>query len=141
MVIDIAAMFYDRPVQADTRLVGIFTCSDPASTMPGLVALAIDNIPMRKQINDNQACALPRELSELAAYSLSCFSDTGYAIPVLNLNAIFSDKGLAMQAAGLISAKPVNAMQTGTNMENEADCNNTDITSLISPEDNSLNVN
>jgi chemotaxis signal transduction protein len=126
-VIDLAALLNHRSALGKTKLIGIFAYSDPSMTIPRFVALAIDNIPSRKLINDNQACALPHELYDWSAYSIACFSDEGYAVPVLNLDAIFTDKGFAIDAASLCRVNPENELQICTDRSKQTDCENMDI--------------
>jgi len=140
-VIDLATLMNQQTASGKTNLIGIFAYVDPSISIPRFIALAIDNIPSRKLINDNQACALPHELYEWSAYSIACFSDEGYAVPVLNLNAIFTDKRFTIDAASLCSVNPEDELHICTDRTKQADCGNMGITSLMPSEDNSLNVN
>ena len=142
-VIDCAAFLNQTPTQdKKTKLIGIFAYLDSAVSTPRFGALAIDNIPVRRMINDNQACALPSELSAWAAYSIACFSDEGHAIPVLNLDTLFAETQLANHAASLhnVIAGEGDDLQSRTDETNEAASNSMDITSLMSPNLNSCNT-
>ena len=86
-LVDLDTHFTGYMPNDSPELVGILTFEDTDTGTPEFGALVLPAIPARCQVDDSQACALPDELLEWKDISISCFSDNGIAIPILNINA------------------------------------------------------
>lgn len=53
-------------------------------------ALALAAPPVRVQVRDDQACALPAELPAWQAMAVSCFTHQEQAVPIIDLARLFS---------------------------------------------------
>lgn len=73
----------------------------------GAVPLASE--PRESWVNDEMACALPRELASWRAIALSCFRYAGSPVPILHLRRLFNEP---LERAAVGTAAPSKAIRT-----------------------------
>lgn len=88
-VMDLAAWLWGRRAASAPSLVGVFAYQATKTIAYG--ALPLTAAPARRQVSDEQACALPEHPPGWAHVAFSCFSDEDKKIPILNLQRLFSD--------------------------------------------------
>ena len=91
-VVDIASWLEGRETeQLEGGIVGVVAYQEHAGELPKHGGVRLQNIPVRKQVTNQQACALPEPHTNWQALAISCFSDNGRATPILNLAQIFAN--------------------------------------------------
>ena len=73
-------------------IVAVTAYQEHEGALPQYGGLLLEAIPVRKPVNDQQACALPEPQDNWSALAISCFSDNGRATPILNLPVIFANR-------------------------------------------------
>ena len=91
-VFDLAAWLYDSPVDRQQSVVGIVMYQESPGAPVNLGALRLAGVPRRAQVSDEQSCDLPERPFRWREVAVSCFADSQGAVPILDLNHIFSSK-------------------------------------------------
>ncbi len=73
-------------------LLGIYGYSSDAAVDVALGALWLSGAPRMVQVDDAAACELPEPAAAWAAVAHACFAHEGYAVPILDLGAIFRER-------------------------------------------------
>jgi chemotaxis signal transduction protein len=95
-VMDLGAWLNGHYGKFQQPLVGIFAYQERADTRLHYGALLLAAIPRRLRVSDEQACDLPTQPTGWKALAFSCFSEGDKALPILNLQHIFSGALIAV---------------------------------------------
>jgi chemotaxis signal transduction protein len=95
-VMDLGAWLNGHHSKVQQPLVGIFAYQEQTDTHLHYGALLLAAIPRRLRVSDDQACELPTQPSGWKAIAFSCFSEGDNAVPILNLQRIFSKALIAV---------------------------------------------
>lgn len=91
-LVDLPALISGRrqPADAGPELVGVFGYRESDEMASSLGALSLSDVPVRRRVSDEQACALPSSLKAWAPLTRSCFELEAVVYPIVDLAAIFS---------------------------------------------------
>lgn len=87
-VMDIASRLCGAAQEA--QYIAVIGFQQRRGEYPQFGALSLASPPLRIAVNDGQACNLPEEMPGWKEMAISCFDYHGAAMPVLNLNRLFS---------------------------------------------------
>lgn len=88
---DLAAWLHQKPsAQRGRTLAGVFAYQSKPGAEPAYGALLLAGIPERAHVNDNDACALPKQPAGWRTLAISCFKKDHLSIPVLDLFCVFT---------------------------------------------------
>ena len=87
-VMDIAARLSGATQQA--KFLAVIGYQKKRGEYPQFGALQLLSPPLKVEVSDEQACALPANLPGWDEMAISCFEYQNEAIPVLNLNRVFN---------------------------------------------------
>ena len=89
-IMDLVARVKNRPSSVEGYILAIVAYQAQPGSSKSYGALTMRSAPKRIQVNAAQACSLDDDA--WAEFSISCFSDAGTAVPILNLARIFSGR-------------------------------------------------
>ncbi|MFO1372415.1 MAG: chemotaxis protein CheW [Candidatus Competibacteraceae bacterium] len=89
-VLDLAAWLAGQPLSRAHKLVGVFAYQEHLDAVLSYGAVPLESVPTRRVVDDQDACELPTEPIGWRQVTISCFSDGGHAVPILDLPYIFS---------------------------------------------------
>ena len=87
-VMDMAALLGGAPLSVN--LLAVAAYQDKPADSTRFVAFRLASPPAAIIVGDEQSCALPVHPSVWAKFAISCFGHRGEAIPIPNLERIFS---------------------------------------------------
>jgi chemotaxis signal transduction protein len=89
-VLDLGVLFGHGNSSGASRFVAIVGFQDYPESPPQFGALLLAEPPVRVDVTDEQACALPDALSRLRPLVCACFRRGADAVPVLDLRRLFN---------------------------------------------------
>ena len=92
-IFDVVAWLRGEQAVSSPSLVGIFAYQIADKIAYGALPLA--EVPVRRQVSDEQACPLPTQRQGWAQIALSCFKEGQRNVPILNIGHIFKGGLLA----------------------------------------------
>lgn len=87
-VMDIASRLGGGGQQA--QFIAVICYQQKRGEYPQFGALVLASTPIQASVSDEQACSLPEDSQDWKPLAISCFDYQGSAVPVLDLNRIFS---------------------------------------------------
>lgn len=116
-VVELPVLLGGAPGVAGRASVGVLAYQDGPGEPLRYGALPLATEPREAWVNDEMACALPREAASWRAITLSCFNYAGRAVPILHLRRLFNEP---LRCAAVRAAVPAAAPDTAIRAESAA---------------------
>lgn len=89
---DLAAWLHQEPKHQEQKLIAIAAYEDinAESDTTSYAGLLLADIPQQTVVDDEQACDLPDQPANWEKIAISCFKRDDRAIPIIDLQTIFS---------------------------------------------------
>ncbi|MDR9435240.1 MAG: hypothetical protein RI563_00065 [Thiohalophilus sp.] len=91
-VINLAKYLSDRTLTmlSSEPIIGVVAYQSDNYDRPQYGGVLMAGIPAKKIVNNSQACELPEPVQKWRDVAISCYSDEGRPVPVLDLPTVFS---------------------------------------------------
>ena len=92
-VMDLAAWVQGQSHKREQKLIAIAAYTEPGSDATQHAGLLLEDVPRKVIVDDGTACDLPNEPNTDAwkRIAISCFKYTEHAVPIIDLQTVFSD--------------------------------------------------